>query len=213
MLFAVLSYISLLNRLTDSLSRREHLGIALFAFILYYCIGYLKEDSFFMSRIIQWIVIYTVLGYMWKYMQNICMNRTINVRLLIVSFLSSLIVLYVYNALCLRVHAFDGHISHWYTNANPFIVFGSFACINLCSMDSMHSDLINSLSKHCLNIYLLHENLLFRTLHRRSFVLSIHSCFHVQSPIVLVLISSSLLLCISFACSYLVMIITSTFIK
>jgi len=43
----------LLNRLIDNLTRKEHLSVALFGFILYYCLGYLKEDSFFASRLVQ----------------------------------------------------------------------------------------------------------------------------------------------------------------
>lgn len=200
----------LLNRLIDNLTRKEHLSVALFGFILYYCLGYLKEDSFFASRLVQWVVLYIILAYPWKYMPNTCKDRTINMWLLFTSSLSSGAVLLAYNALSLRFAMLDGHVSHWFTNANPFIVVGAFASMNLCVTGLMKSNFINRISRHSLYVYLLHENLLFRVVPRRMFVMSISALFGISSPVVLVLLCTFFLLCICCVCSRLVMLLTDS---
>lgn len=203
----------LLNRLIGSLSRREHFSYALIGFILYYCFGYLKEDSFFMSRIVQWVVLYVVWVYLWKYMPQLCANRSINMKLLVISIIASVAILFIYDVLSLRFTILDGHVDHWFTNANPLIAVGVFASMNLCVLGTFRSNIVNRISQHSLYIYLLHENILFRVMPRRMFINTISKTFDISSPVVLVSVCSFLILCICLACSCLIMLLTNSLIK
>ena len=149
-----------LNLLIKHLSQRKHLILAISLFIAYFVLSFIY--FFPWSNIASfWITLYFVLSYFRKYGLRICESKTINIIILFSSIALHVLLLFLSNYLLIEKGMVG--IMNWYYNNNPLLFLIAFSSLNLMRMCKFSSKVINYVSSLSMLIYVIHENILFRT--------------------------------------------------
>lgn len=167
----------ILNNVIDKLSKRSHLRITLVMFILYCCMGMIKDDMFFSSKIIVWIAIYFLISYMCLYMKGFSESIKKNVILLCVGIAGFVLMILSTNFLGLHMKFFRDKVLHWSQNYNPFIILTAIAAFNIMRHVKIKSKAINYISSMSLLIYVIHENVILRLYFRPRLLQYIYKNF------------------------------------
>ena len=155
----------LLNQVIDSMNKKGHVSFCLISVMLYNFWVFLLGDVLFSSRLIQTIVLYFLVSYIKKYTLDWIENIKLNGALLIIG-ITGVVAMYLFtNYLALHYSVFNNHILRWAstTRNNPFIVLSALALFNLFGRVRISCRTINYISGLSMLIYLLHENVLFKT--------------------------------------------------
>lgn len=155
-----------LNLIINKLNKKQHLQLILPMIGIYLGICFLKEDLFFNSYLIIWIVIYFLVAYIKLYLKKTASNLKVNLFVLFCSLLGHIGIILITNKLGLNVKFFNNKLDYWRKINNPFIIFGVISLINIVINLKWKNIVINRISKLSLLIYILHENLLLRTYFR-----------------------------------------------
>lgn len=154
-----------LNRVIKTLNQKEHFVIALLMFGAYLIINFL--DSFpYGSYLTIWISIYFFVAYFKKYGLNYCDNIKANFIMLCLAFCGHLGSILLINYLGLHNSFFVKLMLKWNKNANVFAVLICFSLFNLFRQINFKNRCVNYVASLSMLIYIIHENVLFRTYFR-----------------------------------------------
>ena len=167
----------LLNRIIRNIDKITHFRIVLFLTIIYLLICFIKQNLFFATPIITWIVIYFIVAYFKLHLKSISSNLKYNILLLIFCICCHIGLIFLTNILGLHISFFSNKMEHWGAINNPFLIFGAIALINILSKKTYSNAFINYISKSTLLIYIIHENLLIRNHFRIDIVNMIYGKF------------------------------------
>ena len=152
-----------LNAVIGFMSKKAHLLTCIVTLLVYDGIVFFKGVSLFYSDLIQFVIIYFVVAYMKLYLPSFCYNKKINFALAFFSLCGIIGMLVVTNMLGLHSHEFADKLLKWKVNNNPFILLLGISMFNIVSTRSFVNPVINYVAGLSLLIYLIHENILFRS--------------------------------------------------
>lgn len=154
-----------LNAAIASLSQKGLLKAAVFLGVLYMGLN-LFRPFFFTSELVSWVAMYFVLAYIRIYTPKTANNVRVNRIALIAALLGNLGLILMTNFLGLRVEFFRDKLLQWNKICSPFFFVAAVAALNLARQTCSVRRPINYISGLSLYIYLIHENLLFRSCYR-----------------------------------------------
>ncbi len=152
----------LLNIICEHIDRSLH-GILVIAGLAYCLITYISEYLLFYSKLIIVVIIYISVSYIRKYMLNYSENKRMNTALFLSALVLNVSIILLINAAGNRYAFADGLLMHSNVIQNPFIIIMAITSFNIFKQIKIRSRIINYLSSLTLFIYLIHENILFRT--------------------------------------------------
>lgn len=153
----------LLNHIIKTLPQKKLLKLSLGLLFLYVCCNTLKIKLFFASILILWISLYFAMGYLKIYLPGLINSRKINLIVLLGSTGFLLLLTGLTDMLGIKFGIFYDKVYHWGSNYSLFWVLTAFCLLNLFRIFSFKLVFINRISSYMLLVYLIHENLLFRT--------------------------------------------------
>lgn len=173
-----------LNWIIEKLTQKQLLGSCLVMIVLYLGVNYVQGGSlFFSSSLITFVVIYFVVAYIQLYMTNFCQSVWKNVVIFLIGIFSMCMLTLLTNYLGLHISFFADKVTHWGGNQSPFLLMIAVSLFNLFNKMNFRSNFINQLSGLSLLIYVLHENILFRTYVRPQIWMYIYYNFGYENVI------------------------------
>ena len=188
-----------LNQLIRGMSQRTLFRVAVLMFLLYsvcdllhaFLNNYFTVSSFFfISTLIVWVMIYFVIAYVKYYLPEKSNSRALNAGLLLFGAVGLFGSVALTNVLGLRFPILNNPLIVWKTACNPFLLILVIGAFQLFRMAEFHSKVVNYLSGLTLFIYLIHENLLLRSLYRPVIWQYLYTRFGYSRLILLVLLLS-----------------------
>jgi len=158
-----------LNIIIHKCSQKQLLRICLTMFVLYSCIQFFLSWKYYFNELIGFIYIYFIVSYVKLYMKKFTVNRKINVILLISAILLHLLLILFINNLGLKFLFLSTKVLYWNNLASPLYIILGITLFNLFNNINYYNKFINYISQLSLLIYLIHENMMFRTYIRPLF--------------------------------------------
>ncbi len=199
-----------LNYLLDHLSQQKHLAYTAMMILLYVLVPYLKPGLFFVSALIEFIVIYFTIAYLKKYLPGFCSDKVKNKRLLLICFILLPCLILLTNYLGLNYEYFRNELLRWGGNTAPILLLTAIAAFNLCEKMKFVNVTVNSCASLLFLVYFIHENYLVRIFLRPRIWGSIIGRFGQINIIVLTIIYSVGLFVVSILLAYLYKAILQT---
>ncbi|MBP3611186.1 MAG: acyltransferase family protein [Lachnospiraceae bacterium] len=155
-----------LNLIIRNISQKTHAVICIVSLGLYFGVVFVKSGLLYSSNLVLFIVIYFLVAYMKNYMQNWFNKKKHSLILLVCGLTGMLGLLLLYNYLGLHVEAYRYKLLNWNVNNNPFILMTALALFHLFRQLKFKNSFLNYIAGCSLIIYLVHENILFRSFTR-----------------------------------------------
>ncbi len=153
----------LLNIVIKGIDERAHRIVVLTGLFGYCIITAISEYLLFYSKILVIMIIYLTVAYVKKYMAKRADDPKINGLLFTVSFAINFAVICMINIFGGRIGFLQGMLMHSNTIQNPFLIVMAITSFNLFRNMSFHNEIVNSMAGLTLYVYIIHENILFRT--------------------------------------------------
>ena len=192
---------TLLNRVLDSVSQKNYFRLAIAGFIIFFIADFVKSTLFFPSRLLLWIGVYIIVGYMKKYMHRYTDNIRANLVVFLVSVGLFLALQIVWNIAGTRFTKMETQMLRWDTNNNPFWLISSLCMLNIARNMKFKSSIVNYISGFSMLIYLIHENLLLRTYLRPYLLEYVHNVYGYEHIYLIVLVFTVVTFVASFICA------------
>ena len=109
------------------------------------------------------MIIYLTVAYVKKYMADKADDLKLNRRLFAASFALNIAIICLINILGGRIGALQGMLMHSNTIQNPFVIVMAITSFNLFRNKHFHNETVNAMAGLTLYVYIIHENILFRT--------------------------------------------------
>lgn len=190
-----------LNIVIKKLTQKQLLGLSYTLFILYFVIAFIKK-SYDLNNLIVFVTVYFIVNYFKKYMENFWNDKKRCITLLVLGIISLIILQFLTNFIGLKFEFLQNKQLHWAVNNNPILFIIAIALFYLFKQMSFKSHFINTISSLSLYIYLIHENLLFRTYTRVYIWHYIYEKIGYTYIIIEILVYALLLFIISIIISY-----------
>ena len=165
-----------LNGIISRMNKTNLFRLSISLFCLYCLLPFVK-GSFFGSKIIYWITMYFVIAYCKNYLRDYLDRVSLNIVIMVVSFLCFIGTVVMMNELCRRYSFFAGRLLHWNADNNPILFILSFSMLQIARNIKFRSIAINYVSGLSMLVYILHENIIVRTYFRPLIINSIHTHF------------------------------------
>lgn len=162
LLYAVFPY---LNRMIERMTQRELLTFNIAGFCLYYGISFVKR-SFFVNEFILFIVMYFFIAYIKTYMNTFFAGKKVNYTLLLLGGGMTAGITLLTNFVGLKIEYIGTHIGYWVSMSNPFLLMIAVALFQIFRQKTFVNTAVNIVSGLSLYVYIIHENLLMRTIFR-----------------------------------------------
>lgn len=156
----------LLNLVIRNVSQKRHLRIAFGLVIAYLGIAIAKSDLLFCTKLVIWIAIYFAITYLKIYSPKLIDRKKTNIMLCLIGGVGSVALLLITNFAGLHIDILSDKLQHWAINNNPFILLLVFGIFNLVRQKVFTSKAINYIASMSLWIYLIHENIIIRSIYR-----------------------------------------------
>lgn len=192
----------ILNKLIDNLEKKQLFRMTSVLIVLYLGIALIKDGLLFYNYLILWITIYFIMAYMKKYLSNVVNNKKINIIIFIVSSLVNLALILLINILGLKVDLLSNRLWQFAKNCNPFIIASVISLFNLVRNLNYKNVFINKVSSLTLLVYLLHENIIFRTYYRPYMVNYIYENYGYKYILLETILLSLVIYVVSLIISY-----------
>lgn len=150
------------NKVCDNLSGKSHLLIVLGG-LVYSSVTTLSEYMLFYSKLIIVMIIYFTVAYVKKYMPAACDDRRLNRCLFFAAFALDVLIICLINLLGHKMGFLSNQLMHMQVLENPLFLIMAISGFNLFKGMKFTSGAVNYISGLTLYIYIIHENLLFRT--------------------------------------------------
>ena len=159
--FALISPI--LNKVIKSFSKNTHFVVSLVFFFLFFIAGFIYgPDSNINCALIVWITIYFIVAYFKLYGQKFCASKKINIILLLIGILGIITITAITYYLGTKISLLQNATS-WSKANSPFFLCIAFGSLNLFNKTKFTNKFINYISSLSFLIYIIHDNILFRT--------------------------------------------------
>lgn len=191
----------LLNLLIRRLNQQSLFRLSAAMFFLYCCLNFLNSGLLFYSRFILWITIYFVMAYMQQYMGDFANDRKKNGILLLFGIAGFVGIALLTNYLGLHISFMEDKMLHWAASCNPFLIAISIALFNLARNVHFQNGRINYLSSLSMLVYLIHENLIFKTYYRPLMLHYVYQRFGYDRILLWVIVVALLVTLFSVFCS------------
>lgn len=191
-----------LNRFLDSLAPQEHVHLMTEMFFLYYVLPVFVEGKvYFFNEMIQFVTIYVTVSFFKRYRLDLCEDRKKN-RNLFCGALFFYVGLYLgWNQLGLHIQAFAWMAQH-FTIPNSLFMFGvAFSSFQWFRQYKGVHPFLNRIASSSLIVYIVHENLLFRTYIRPWIEVRVFEMFCYRHCVLLVFQMALVLAIVSFGVS------------
>ncbi len=152
-----------LNIVCDSIEKKTHKIIVIGGFFGYCMITYVSENLLFYSKILIFMILYMTVNYIKRYMTAKANDRGLNIRFLIGAFAVNVIIICMINMLGKHVGFMQDKLMHTNTIQNPFLIIMAITAFNLFRCMKYSNDIVNRIAGLTMYIYIIHENILFRT--------------------------------------------------
>lgn len=181
----------ILNFIIRSLGQKSLLRVNMTGLILYPGLAFLLRPfvhiygagtDFFFSRLIAWSLIYCVIGYLKRYNMALLNNRKFRMRTVAFGFFGTYGLIVLTDLLDIMTGKQRYALQIWNQPFNPFIFALAFGLFLLAANTDFKNMTINKISSLSLYIYVIHENLLLRTLYRPllwQYIYSVYGYHHV----------------------------------
>lgn len=149
-----------LNLSIKHLNQRKHLVVAVVLFSAYFGLSFLYSFPW-STTCAFWVTIYYVMSYFKLYGTKLCESKKTNLIILLSAIALHILLIFISNYLYLQY----GRIGamRWNGNNHPLFFLIAFSSLNLMRMTKFNSKGINYVSSLSMLIYIIHENILFRT--------------------------------------------------
>lgn len=183
-----------LNLIIRHINRRTHLIISVVLFALCFCLSFIYPYPW-MSVFSVWITIYFAISYFKIYSVHICDSAKANIIFVLIGLFLHVFLIVGTNFINYRF----GILSplRWNNKYNPLLFLVGFGFFNLFKKMKFYSKPINYISSMSLLVYIIHENILFRTYIRPMAWGYIFEFFGSTNVLLLVLIYSLSLFIVS----------------
>lgn len=192
----------LLNIVIEQLDQRSLLSLCLISFLLYFGICFLRPGALFQSKIITYSVLYFCIGYVKKYASKYFLNIKLNKKILIISSMMNvglILLTDVFGLIAGRYVSILGvQVLRWNSISNPFLIIISISLFNIFKNMQFTNKCINYISSQSLFIYIIHENLLFRTYMRPLVFIFIYEIIGYHNLLFWVILLAIILFVLSF---------------
>ncbi len=151
-----------LNTICEHIDRKTHL-ITVIAGLIYCVITTVSEDLLFYSKLIVAVIVYLTVVYVRKYESERADKPGLNRTVFTVCLILDVFIILMINVLGQRIGMLEHELMHMQRLENPLLIIMAITSFNLFRNIDMHSGVINHLSALTLYLYIIHENILFRT--------------------------------------------------
>lgn len=189
-IYLLLSIISpLLNIIIKSISRPALFWLTLALFVIYIVVAMFVKPPYY-SVLIVWITLYFVIGYLKKYSTNLLNSNIFSVCLILIGLIGHITILVITNELAKHMDIGSVNLLSWFIDGNLFITLLAFGIFNLIRKIEFNNRFITYISSLSLFVYVIHENILFRTYTRPLIWNWIHTTYGYDYVLLLILLFS-----------------------
>ena len=147
------------------MSQSRLLKICLLSFIMYFGFTFIYGELFFPSVLIAWVVIYLCISYIKMYKKHF-LNIKQSILLMVGAIMCIFLVFLVSDFIALKTGILNGKLLRWNTHYKPFYVIAAFSIFNIAREKSFKNRLINCISSLSMLVYIIHENIILRSIFR-----------------------------------------------
>lgn len=147
-----------LNKIIAGFSQKIMLRVTMTLFLLYSCMSIIIREGYYYNYLIAFIMIYFIVAYMKKYLQDASKNYQINFIIAGMGVFGIFLSLVITNLLGLRLNIISDKMLMWNIFSNPFIILISIGCFNLFRTVHFKSAFVNLNASLSLYVYMIHEN-------------------------------------------------------
>lgn len=176
-----------LNRLIGTLRERELLRIVLVLDFLYLLAPWVYGELFEASHITAWVAIYFTVAYLKKYRMVWMENRRLNGVVLVAALFCNVALFLVTDLVGFYISPLSDALLRWTGDYSVLNLLTALAGLNLVRGVHLESPGINAAASLTMYIYLLHENVIFRTYFRREIADALYHAFGWEHVVALVL--------------------------
>lgn len=166
-----------LNIIVDHLSQRQHLLTITIMWLMYFVLCWITGTIFFPSVLIFWLTVYFVVAYVRNYLSEAFSNPKVLLTGLAIGLIGLIGMDLLTNFLALHIGVLNGKVNHWQGHNNPFAVLVSLSLFGLGKRRHWVSQPVNYIASLSLLMYVIHENLLFRTYVRPLYFIWVKETF------------------------------------
>ena len=183
-----------LNKLIAITDQKQLLRITLFSSSLWIIADYVKKDWFFSSNLILWVTIYFLISYLKLYCIRTMSNIKVGFTLWIIGIAGYILQVVVTNYVGLYIsNVFSDKVLHWNNNCCPFYIMIAIGSMIIALQATYKIRVINYVSGLSMFVYLIHENILFRTYTRPAIWQYLYKNYGYSHVVILDLVFSILL--------------------
>lgn len=157
----------LINSFISSVSRNCLLVATGLSYLLCLLSSYIYDSNIFGSLLLCFLCIYLLIAYVKKYLMSFVKNVRVNLLLLIMGIAGNATLVTVVNYMGLRIVKFEDKLFYFAHPLNPFLIIIAISLLNIfVSFKPYINRLINYIASLSLLIYIVHENIIWRTIYR-----------------------------------------------
>ena len=155
-----------LNIIINNITQKTHAVMCTISLALYCGVVFFENGLLYSSNFVLFIIVYFMVAYMRKYMQGWFDKKKHNVVLLIIGLVGMLGMMLLNNYLGLQESVYRYKLLRWNVNNNPLIIMTAVAMFHLFRQLKFKNSVVNYVAGCSLIIYVVHENILFRSFTR-----------------------------------------------
>lgn len=167
----------LLNMALEHMSKRFSLHLSIILSTLYLVVCTVLPGKYFTNDLVIFVVIYIVVGSIQKWKVYALDKTSLNVVMIIGGLLGYTILILGSEFVGVRFGLFQDAQTRYASDGNIFLILIALGVFNLFRKMSFKSKPLAFLASHTLFIYLIHENILFRTYTRPLYYVWVYSTF------------------------------------
>ena len=155
-----------LNSVIEIVSKKQHFTICAMLSILYMGFGTISTSFFYYTHLMYFVTVYFVVSYIRRYASEYIQDKNIAKKILMIGFIGLLILIVATDFVGLHLNLFRNKMWFWAKTSNPFTFLIALGSFGLALSKDYSNKGINYISGLSLFIYLIHENLLVRSIVR-----------------------------------------------
>ncbi len=152
----------LLNIVCEHVDRKGHLAIVV-AGLIYCILTTVSENLLFYSKLIIVGFVYLIVVYVKKYEMKRADDNKLNGWIFSAALISDVLIILAINILGQNMGLFRHELMHMQRLQNPLLIVMALTSFNIFRNIDLHSKTVNHIAGLTLFIYIMHENILFRT--------------------------------------------------
>jgi hypothetical protein len=179
---------TILTKIIKDMNQKQLLASTCALFAIYFGIGWVQSNLFYISPIISWVAIYFVVAYIKLYMPKFATSKKANIIVLICGIIAMIAVVLIIDVLGLKISSFSNKLLKLVQNHfNPLVIITTFAAFNLARRMTFKNKYINYISSLSLLVYAIHYNIIFNTYYRPFLINWLYEKFGYGQVVLLML--------------------------